>query len=203
MGQPFCAFDFKRRDEIEEVEKKERRKGNERGGKSERRSSIGDAESLADDFRRWNIHNLICPSSVFSLLFGRNGRSRDEIFILEMTMMLAREKMRRASSSGFSRVSSNPSQPFNPPRPANLTARRFPTSNGTFLKCNSPLLRDLSFPVLHFNFTTPLAFKEITSSLIFARLHLRDIFPCDLHFTQFPIFRCISRKYIFLYFRTR
>lgn len=37
MGQPFCAFDFKRRDEIEEVEKKEGEKGKERGRKSDGR----------------------------------------------------------------------------------------------------------------------------------------------------------------------
>lgn len=54
MGQPFCAFDFKRRDEIEEAEKKEEEAKGERTRveKSDGKSSIGDAESLADDFRR-------------------------------------------------------------------------------------------------------------------------------------------------------
>lgn len=77
---------------------------------------------------------------------------------------------------------------------------RFSVSIGKFFsRRNSLPLHDRSPPFCTLISPVSPACKEITSFLVFARLHLRDIFPCDLHFTQFPILRCISRKYVFPY----
>lgn len=97
MGQPFCAFDFKRRgdENRKKIEKVRRKKA---AMKIRRRSSVSrDMESLADDFRRWNIHNLIWsffrPLVSFSL-FERNSR-RMRYSFSKMTMMSIQENAPR------------------------------------------------------------------------------------------------------------